>query len=230
MTTLPRLTLPELRRAAIRTFRQGRGSRPDVLLIEHHGTHAVLKDHGACDPWFGRILGPLLAWRECRGLDRLGDLRGVPRVLARPDRRSLLLEYLPAEPILRAGDDVDWAQFFPRLERLIDAVHERGVAHCDLRSPNNTLITASGEPVIVDFVACVRRGRRWNRPWAWVFDSFCAADRAAVAKLKRHVAPGLLNADERRQLGQQGGLERAARRVGGTVRSLSRRWFTRGDV
>ena len=64
MTSLQELSLEELRARATRTFRQGGGSRPDVLLIKVNGAEAILKDYGKTDPWFRRTVGPLSARRE----------------------------------------------------------------------------------------------------------------------------------------------------------------------
>ena len=74
--TLSDLSLPELRQTVSDVYRRGRGSRPDVLLISVDGELAVLKDYGACDPWFARVLGPFLAGRESRTLQRLHGTRG----------------------------------------------------------------------------------------------------------------------------------------------------------
>ena len=228
MSADSRAELAELRPRRVQTFRRGGGARSDVLLLGLSPGNAVLKDHNACDPWFARLLGPLLAWREARALRRLEGLEGVPRLLERPDRRALLLEHIDAQPILDCRRDVDWAVFFARLEKLLRKLHRRGVAHCDLRSPNNTLIDEAERPVVVDFVASIHRGRRWNLPWNWVFERFCLADLDAIPKLKRHVAPELLTAGEAIRLDQRNALERGARRVGVKLRIWARRWFTSG--
>ena len=55
--------LEQLRKHAIRTYREGGGSRPDVLLIEIDGECAVLKDQGGADKMFALLIGPILNWR-----------------------------------------------------------------------------------------------------------------------------------------------------------------------
>ena len=225
---LSNLSLAELRQTVNKVYRRGGGSRPDVLLIEHEWGRAVLKDHGACDPWFARILGPLLAWREARALERLQGIRGVPKLLARPSSRSLLLEYLCAKQLSDDNNDkTDWAAFFKRLEFLLDDIHQRGIAHCDLRSPFNTLIDTEGNPVIVDFVASVSRGEPWNLMANWVFQRFARADREALTKLKSSVAPELVSEQEQTQYLTRSTLEQLMRWVGTQVRTLSRKLFTR---
>src|SRR5699024_10358090 len=130
-------TREQLHACALRYFKQGGATEPEVALIECDGVRAILKDYGRTPGWFGRWIAPVLIWREATALARLRDLAGVPTVYRQLDRRALLMEYLPAEP---------WARVKPadssyeRLRELIDAMHARGVAHCDLRSPSNILV------------------------------------------------------------------------------------------
>jgi hypothetical protein len=226
MTQWSSLSRQRLVASALRTFRRGRGSRPDVMLVAVDGSQAVLKDHTGCDRWFAALLGPLLVWREARALQRLDGVAGTPRILARVNHRALLLEYLPGVPITKAGHRA-WAPFFVRLQRLVEEIHRHGVAHCDLRSPTNTLIGPDGQPYLVDFVASVTDARAWNPVGRWIFARFRQADQDAVVKLKSLVAPELLDEAELHILGRRmGTLERAARWFGTSVRNLSRRLFT----
>jgi predicted Ser/Thr protein kinase len=221
-----RTDLKLLRENSVEVIRRGGGSRPDVLRVRRGDSEAILKDQGGCDAAFARTIGPLLARREARALRMLEGLRGVPTLLGQPDRRSVLMEYIPARPITAASHG-DWAAFFAELECLLDAMHDLGVAHGDLRSPDNTLVRDTGEPVLVDFVASVHGGRSWNPLARWVFKMFCRVDRKAVVKLKSIVAPDLVAEQERHLLEHRSPIHRAIRRVGIGIRNLTRRLFTR---
>lgn len=216
-----------LRQHAIHSYRRGGGSRPDVLLIDIGGRKAVLKDHNACDQGFGRLLGPLLVSREARALRRLDQIAGTPKLYATPDSRSLLMEHIPGKPLGQFGDNPAWDKFFIDFEHLLQQVHASGVAHCDLRSPDNALICEANRPAIVDFVSCVFRGRRWNIVSRWLFNQFARADRSALIKLKKGVASNLLTAEEERLLNEQTMLECTARWLGAGFRNLSRRLLTK---
>ncbi|MBS1270641.1 MAG: hypothetical protein MAG794_01599 [Gammaproteobacteria bacterium] len=219
------VSLSELRADTIEAMRRGGGSRPDVLRVRCHNGEAVLKDQNGCDRAFARLLGPLLARREARALRGLDDVPGVPALLGRPDKRSVLMEYIPSTPITRASHN-DWPEFFAALECLLDTLHTQGIAHCDLRSPNNTLVGEAGKPVLVDFVASVRRGRSWNPVSIRIFDLFCRVDKKAVIKLKSIVAPELVTPDERHLLRHRSPLHRAIRRLGIGIRNVARGLFT----
>lgn len=220
------MDLAAIRAATIEVVRTGGGSRPDVLRVRHEGGQAVLKDQNGCDAAFARLIGPLLAAREARALRSLEGVPGIPALLGRPDRRSVLVEYIEAAPITRASH-ADWPAFFAALERLLDDIHARGIAHCDLRSPANTLVDASGAPVLVDFVASVRRGTPWNPLGRWIFVLFCRVDRKALVKLKSIVAPELVGPDEVRLLDHGPLLHRALRGLGIGIRNITRKLFTR---
>ncbi len=229
MASLQDLSHQELRAHAVKTFRHGGGSRPDVLLVRVNGAEAVLKDYSRADPWFRRLVGPLSVRREARALAQLDGARGVPRLLRVVDREALLLEYIPGTSTREVPPGGLPPQFFERFYRLVERLHEHGVAHCDLRSRGNVLVGADGEPHVVDFVAHFRRGRRWNPVTRWLYDKFCEADRVAVARLKRSHAPELLTEAEKQALARdrKTPLERAARFVGKSVRNVSRILLTR---
>ena len=220
-------TLKELRNNAIRTFREGGGSRPDVLLIEIDGQRAVLKDQAGADKLFATLIGPLLNWRECKALRRLDGVDCIPNLLAQPSKRSFLMSYHESEQITRLQKlEPNWPSFFAELRVAIDQVHAAGVAHNDLRNPTNTLVTPEGKPILVDLVACFCQGREWNLLNQWLFNKFTQVDLSAITKIKSRIAPDLLNDDDvhAEQIAGKSGM--AARSFGQWVRRVSRKLFT----
>jgi hypothetical protein len=224
MAALQDLPLDQLRAHRVATFRQGGGSRPDVLLIEVNGERAVLKDYGAADPWFSRWIGPLSIRREARALRQLDGVHGVPRLIRVVGPLALLMEHLPGEPVRGLPPGTLPDEFFARFTRLVDAMHARGVAHCDLRSEGNILRDAAGDPYAVDLVAHFRRPRFWNLPMRWLYGKFCQADRVSIARLKHRHRPQSLTEWELSALARdrKTWLERGARMFGKSVRNLSR--------
>ena len=220
-------SLAQLRAHAVQTFRQGGGSRPDVLLIEINGEMAVLKDQNSADKWFALWLGRLLNWRECKALGKLADAACVPNVLSVPDKRAFLMSYHPSEPITRLTDtQVDWPDFFQRLNQAVAQIHRLGVAHNDLRNPTNILISPAGEPILVDFVGGFCRGKNWNVLNRWLFNKFSLVDQSAISKLKRRVAAHLMDDNDIQAQDIAGRSGMLARRIGQWFRKISRRLFT----
>ncbi len=213
----------------LRMLRVGGGSRPHVAVARLDGKSCVIKDHAGCDPWFARLLGPMLARREMRALDRLEPVDGVPRLLHRFDSRAFAMGLLDATPYRCASHtDNEWSLFFARMEELVATMHNMGIAHCDLRSPDNTLITSNLKPAVVDFVACYSRGAGWN-PWSrWVFARLCKVDISAIDKQKRTVARGLVkDVDGQQAINREGLIDTAARNFGVLVRNVARLLFTK---
>jgi predicted Ser/Thr protein kinase len=223
-------SLEQVRGHAIASYRKARGSRPDVLLIEIDGERAVLKDFSNSDTWFRRLLAPMLVRREVRSLQRLDAIAGIPRLLQVYPPNAFLIEAVAGKPASAVESDVLDARFFERMQTLVNKMHDKGVAHCDLRSTGNTLITVDQQPWLVDFVASIKQGSRWNLPSRWLFGKFVTADNGAVLKLKQRLAPSLVSEQERARLDEpRGVLENIARFIGKTVRNLTRRLLARGS-
>lgn len=138
-----------------------------------HGEFVARRASGGAIPgsaWLAR----LLLRRERRALERLRGLPGVPELppqaggcacLAPWSRelergRALVRRFVPGQPLSRA--EALPADFFDELERLVRALHARGVCHNDLHKEQNILVGTDGWPHVIDFqLASVhaRRGR-----------------------------------------------------------------------
>ncbi len=217
----------ELRQFAVQTYREGGGSRPDVFLLEKDGQQAVLKDHDGMDQKFARIIGPLLAWREAKAMRRLSTVEGIPKLICQPDARSLLMEHVLARQVVHVdSSEYDAKKYFVSLRTLIQSMHEKGVAHGDLRSPTNALIDEEGRAALVDFVASLSRGSRLNVVNRYLFNKMCLVDFSAITKLKKRIAPELLDDTDMESADIAGKKGLMFRKAGQLVRTLSRKLFT----
>jgi len=220
-------SLEQLRAHVTHTFREGGGSRPDVLLVEIDGEKVVLKDQGSADKLFALLLGPLLNWRECKALTKLSDVKCVPDLLNKPTSRSFLMSYHESEQITRLDKfQPDWQTFFTKLEAAINEMHTAGVAHNDLRNPTNTLVTPDGDPVLVDLVACFCKGQAWNLPNLWMFNKFKQVDLSAITKIKSRVAKNLITDKDILAEDIAGRSGMAIKSLGQWIRRISRKLFT----
>jgi RIO-like serine/threonine protein kinase len=227
MVNWQKFSKSELRDFAIKTYRQGGGSRPDVFLLEHQGEQAVLKDHDGMDKWFAKLIGPLLAWREAKALKKLTPVSGIPNLLCQPDKRSLLMENIIAEQIVNSGNSkYNATEYFKSLKELITAMHKQGVAHGDLRSPTNALIDTNGKAALVDFVASLHQGPSWNIFSRYFFNKMALVDFSAITKLKKRIAPDLLDDTDFEAIDVAGKKGLAFRKAGQWVRAISRKLFS----
>src|SRR5262249_6772871 len=188
-------TMSILTRAVIATLPRRRlhgGRNPSkavVDLVETDGRAVVLKDVAPRSWPVRAVIGPWQLDRETRAYRALEGVRGIPALVARVDRQAIGLEYVPGRNLAfcRRGDLP--ASFFDALDRLLDAVHARGVAHGDLHR-HDVLSGPGGEPYLVDWstgVVAAPGAGPWSR---FLSRQMCLADRRSAAKLRRRLLPG----------------------------------------
>lgn len=220
MASLSQSNLEDLHRAVVHRYVEAGGSRPAVAVVRAADGEAVLKDYNHCDRLFAVLIGPLLVWRETAALARLQGTPGVPRLLRKLGARAFLMEHLQGATAARKRPETAQPQFFERLWQLVERIHARGVAHCDMRRSGNILVDETGEPYLVDFVSSAFL-RPWWHPLGWLFPLLCQADRDAIIKLKHRVRPDLVSETERGRLNHNW-IGRLARGFGALVRDIFR--------
>jgi len=80
---------------------------------------------------------------------KLQDTGHVPKWIGRYGKTGIMHEYIP-------GKDLDFNtkiedDFFPKLEKLLSVMHERGMAYLDTNKPDNILIGDDGNCYLIDF-------------------------------------------------------------------------------
>ena len=208
-------------------YRTAGGTRPDLRVVGTDDGRIVVKDFWRSDLLFRLIVGPILIRREYGALVKLAGVNGVPRLVARIDRYALAVEHVPGVSLDRTLPSALTDGFFTDLRRVIDDIHSRGVAHCDLRSRGNVMLGDDGRPYVIDFAACVFLGRGLNPFFKWLFGQFVLADRNAVLRIKDRVSPDLLSDTEKTELATPLPYERPARFIGETIRRITRKLLTR---
>ncbi|NNC24205.1 hypothetical protein HKX42_10205 [Salinisphaera sp. USBA-960] len=209
----------ELRQRETTVLSAGDATAPRVSVVWIDEKPAVFKDYATTAGFFRAVIAPLLVTREVSALRRLDGVAGVPDLIRQIGRRGLLMDYLPAQPLPRAQTV---STTLRALESLVASMHDAGVAHADLRAARNVLVDEHGAPYIVDFVARVHRGARWNWPWNWLFEQFAAADRSALAKLRLRYAPTEASEADQRLAAHSGARACLARAIGGGTRRVVR--------
>lgn len=88
--------------------------------------------------------------REYSAYRRMEGLAGVPRCYGLLDRRYLVLEKVRGTHY-REAEFEDRESWFTELLAVIRSFHDRGVAHGDLKSKSNLLVTHDQHPCVIDF-------------------------------------------------------------------------------
>jgi len=168
--------------------------------------------------WFARRL----AAREARALQALRGVTGVPRLVSW-DGRRLVRSWLPGLPMQAAGG-VD-RQYFREALGLLRRLHAAGLVHNDLAKEPNWLVTANGQPALVDFQLAMQpryRGR--------LFRMLAHDDLRHLLKHKRTYCPQHLTARERAILARRSPLAAAWASTGKPVyRFVTRRMLGWAD-
>ena len=160
--------------------------------------------------------GPLLAVNqhalkhEHRAYQRLAGLAGVPACHGLIQGRWLVLDFVDGVPFREARPGPD---FFDRLLDTIRSMHERGVAHGDLKRKSNLLVDAFGHPVLLDFGAATLRRPGRHPVNHRLFEFMRRTDLNAWVKLKYGGYAGVSDAD--RALLRRSWVERMLSRIRG---------------
>lgn len=227
MSDLPRYSRKTIEENTADYYRHAAGTRPDLRVVDMDGRKIIVKDFRGSDFLFRVVVGPILIRREFGALRNLMGVQGIPLLVGKLDRYALAMEHVAGTSLEKIGQGELDSAFYTHLREVIDEMHAHGVAHCDLRSRGNVMLGEDGRPYVVDFAACVYRGRGYNLFIKWLFGQFVLADRRAVLLIKRRMSPELLTDEDKAELAIDLPFERPAKLIGETVRNLTRKLLTR---
>ena len=161
-----------------RCLNKGRAGNARVYCIERPEGAVVVKDFRKSPWWIRWTWGRWMIGHEYALLKRLEGVKGVPQGVFRVDRYAFGMELLPGITLgdlnqhntyIVRGITQGEAQrlsvaFFRRLERLMCALHRRGVTHLDARNAKNVLVMPGDWPALIDFQSGVTL-HRWLPKW-----------------------------------------------------------------
>lgn len=172
-------------------------------------------------------LASLLADREQEVYAALAGLDGVPDWVVRISPDCYAIEYVDGRPLDHFTKPPPG--FFAKLVKLMQAVHERGVAYGDANKRSNILVTDDGEPCLVDYQISIRRRDDWPRPLGALsrrlYEYLCRKDLYHLYKHKRRICPEELTAEEEALSRKRSGLHWLHRKLTKPYRSLRRRFL-----
>ncbi|ODC02336.1 serine/threonine protein kinase [Terasakiispira papahanaumokuakeensis] len=146
-----------------------KGRFANAMVYRYHDDQYdwVIKDFSHSPFWIRWSLGRLITAQETRAFDCLQGLKGVSPHHYALSPVTLAYDFIPGTPLrtLSQEDKQLPAHFFLQLERMVAALHRRGMVHLDLRNMGNILCGRDGEPYFIDFGSAIRYRRfpRWAR-------------------------------------------------------------------
>ncbi len=129
-----------------------RGYQGNVLLYDDGRQRIVIKTpHGR---GLMRYLHTRMLRHENRVYQRLGKLDFLPPHYGLIANRYLAIGYVPSQTMRQCRPPGN-SDFYDRLFQAIAQMHQRGIAHMDLKRKENLLVDDNQHPVIIDFGAAV---------------------------------------------------------------------------
>lgn len=205
-----------------------------ALYEDRDGVRRVVKLHRKASA-FGvplRLIGLMTARRESTMLRSLADLPGIPE-LAGPvsidgvlQRNGVARAYLEGHPLgdREAVDD----GFFPELQSLLRAMHDRRMVYVDLHKRENVLVDAHGRPCLFDFQISVS----WPRwlPLRPIFPILSGSDEYHLQKHWSRCRPDQCGFAEGEMAARRPWWIRAHRLIARPIREMRRRLLVRLGV
>lgn len=188
-----RITRADWEDGAAVCLSKGRAGNARVWRVETADGAFAVKDFRKSPWWIRWTWGRWMVGHEYRLMRRLEGLGGIPQRVFRVDAFAFGMELLPGVSLgdlnqanLEAEIRGDRAavrrlpgRFFRDLERLVCAMHRRGVAHLDTRNAKNVMVLPGDRPALIDFQSGVRM---WGWFPRWVRRLLCLSDLSSVYK------------------------------------------------
>jgi len=108
-----------------------------------------------------RPINLALLRHEYRIYQQLDGLSFVPQCYGMADNQFLVLEYIEGQTMRDNRPDID-SGFYEKLFESIEQMHQRQVAHFDLKRKENLLVNKDNQPVIIDFGVSIYKKGGWH--------------------------------------------------------------------
>ena len=213
--------LADLPAASCGVLRKASNTRPTIWIVEKNGVRAVVKDFSGNRFLFRNIVGRFLIWRAAEAYKKLRGIKGVPEFYGVIGGLALAIEEIPGRSLENLEKEMRLPHtFFESMETLVNAFHQRGLAHCDLKRAPNTLLGDDGMPYIVDWAASISRGELCLPPFNLVFRRFMLDDAMAIVKLALRHCPDTVSAEKRARYHYRSRGEKCIRAIRDRLREI----------
>ncbi len=160
---------------------------------------------------FIKYLHTRMIRHEARVYQQLGQLDGIPACYGLIDEQYLALEFIQGAPI-RNKRPIDSERYFQTLFKLIEQMHQKGVAHMDLKKKDNLLVTQLDQPCALDFGAAVIIKKGFHPINLFLFRLAMRFDFNAWIKHKYYLDLGNIS-DQDKQFYQRTYIEKISKKI-----------------
>ncbi len=202
-------------------LRKSSSTRPTLWLVEENSVQGIVKDFSTNRFFYRNTIGRFLIWRESKAYRRLGGLKGVPAFYRVIDGLALVTEKISGRDIEGLEHEKRLSEaFFEGLLELVESVHGRGLAHCDLKRAANILAGRDGKPYIVDWSASISEREFRFFPLNLIYKRFLQDDLNAITKVRLRHCPESVTLEEKRRYDHRSRTEEIIRSIRDRLREL----------
>jgi RIO-like serine/threonine protein kinase len=225
MTTLfASLKLSDLPQRKVAVLREPSSTRPTLWVVEEDGVRAVIKDYRSNRFIYRNTIGRFLVWRENKAYRRLRGLKGIPTFYRVIDGLALVVEEISGRSLEGVEKETRLSgEFFTALRDLVESVHKRGLAHCDLKRAPNVLIGHDGRPYIVDWSASISQRELRFFPLKLIYQRFVLDDLNGIIKIQLRHHHESISPEEKSRYYQRNRAEKFVRVIRDIIRDFLQR-------
>lgn len=195
-------------------LREPSSTRPILRVTEENGIRAVVKDFSLNGFLFRNTIGRFLIWRESNAYRRLRGIKGIPAFYRNIDGLALVIEKIEGRDIESAEKESGLSEdFLSELRALVDNIHKRGLAHCDLKRMPNIISGDDGKPYIVDWSASISEREFGLFPLNLIYQRFIHDDLNAIIKIRLKYRPEHVSLEEKNQYAHRSRAEKFVRTI-----------------
>lgn len=175
-------------------LRLGGRYKPEIRVQAIDDTPMLVKDYRPCGVLFRLLFGRWLVTREFEAYCAARGIPGVSSHVQRLDPYALAIEYVSAQPYARLHGRPLSESFWTDLTRIVDSLHARHIAHGDLKTQENILVTDDGSVRLIDFSSAAYS--RVDLVHLICYPHLREDDRRSIVKAKLQVAPELVTEED----------------------------------
>jgi serine/threonine protein kinase len=165
-----------------------------------------------------------LIWRESKAYRKMQDLKGIPKLYRVIDGLAIVVEEIQGKNLGKIKKSSLLPNgFIDTLKWLVDEIHRRGVAHCDLKRASNIILGNDGLPYIIDWGASISENEFGFPFLNAVYRRFILDDNMAIIKLKLRYATDTVTDEEMRCYSHRSTAEKAIRKIRDMLRNMLQR-------
>lgn len=133
---------------------EGRMANATVLRYRDESMDLTVKDFSGSPFIVRAIYGVLSTRAEYRAKKALKKAMGGSCGLYRLSPCSVAFDFVGGSPLNSVPQAVP-SDYFVKMEKIVEKLHESGFVHLDLRNLGNMILCKDGTPYIIDFQSCL---------------------------------------------------------------------------